>query len=318
MDNFIEDSIDYLYFNGGFDLKTGDQLFQFRIRPNGEIEVTSIRNHISTTFKGEPGVYQFFAFLIFCDMYSSHQRAMISICKDKNVSRNNLKALNRVYNMYQSMLMMDGKLLAAALSDEEDPGALDRIMLEVATEEVPDKHSKLKFDLIRSRVESYAWYFARKYEYYDNLYQEMITTDSENPLSEYALIRWEELNNNIEAEHLEFFDQSSMIRILYERTKKLEDDLGMNIEGGEIVKSQIISIIQSLANDKVDIMDMIYFIKCAFTSSSMDDRDIVTIGDFLEAIELSYLPDYLKDRICAKLKKINTKENDKIIKFPGV
>ena len=92
MDNFIEDSVDYLFYNGGFDFLSGYQKFEFRIRLDGEIEVTSINNHIKTVFKGEPDNYQFFAYVIFCDMFSSHQKSTITLCKDKNVSRNNLKA----------------------------------------------------------------------------------------------------------------------------------------------------------------------------------------------------------------------------------
>ena len=318
MDNFIEDSVNYLYYNGGFDLITGYQRFEFRVRKDGEIEVTSINNHIKTVFKGEPDIYQFFAFLIFCDMYSSHQRTTIALCKDKNVSLNNLKALNRVYEIYKTMLMMDGEHLAEALSDE-DPGALDRVMLDYAYDEISEEESKLKFSLIKDRIDSYAYYFARRYEYYDNLYQEMITTDEDDPLNEYARIRWEELENNIDANHDSYFTKDEALRILFERTNKLEKDLMVSIEGGELEKFRILNILMSLYDLKVDVMDIIYLVKCAFSACCMDDRTEVSLGDFLEAIEVCYLDDNIKDSILRKLRdKSNNKNNGNIIKFPGV
>lgn len=318
MDNFIEDSIDYLFFNGGFDLVTGYQVFQFRVRKDGEIEVTSINNHIKTVFKGEPDIYQFFAFLIFCDMYSSKQKTTLVVCRDRDVSINNLRALNRVYNIYQTMLTMSGEDLAAALSDEEDPGALDRIMLDSSYDVIPHKQSNLEFSAIKASVESDACYFANRYEYYDNLYQEMITTDPENPFYEFLLMRWEELNNDIDADHSKFFSKEETLRILFERTNKLEDDLGLEIEGGEVKKHYILDILMGLNDDGVDVADLIYLVKCAFSSCAMEDREYVTLGDFMEAIEVCYLPDDKKDRLLSQLRnasKVVTPAN--IVRFPG-
>lgn len=318
MDNFIEDSVDYLFYNGGFDFLSGYQKFEFRIRLDGEIEVTSINNHIKTVFKGEPDIYQFFAYVIFCDMFSSHQKSTITLCKDKNVSRNNLKALNRVYVIYQTMLSLDGKLLAEVLTSE-DPGDLERIMLEASYDEIPDKKSNLRFELLKRRIESYAYDFARKYEFGDNVYETILTSEDYEPINEYARIRWEELQNNIDAVHSDYFTKEEILEALFSQANRLSVDLNVQIAGGEEEKYRILNVLLGLIDYEVDVIDIIYFIKCAFSFAAMDGRSEVSLGDFLEAIEVCYLDDNIKDSILRKLReKSNNKNNGNIIKFPGV
>lgn len=306
MDNFIEDSIDYLFYNGGFDFISGYQRFEFRIRLDGEIEITSINNHIKTVYIGEPEIYQFFAYVIFCDMFSSHQKSTITLCKDKNVSRNNLKALNRVYVIYQTMLSLDGKLLAEALSSE-DPGNLERIMLEASYDEIPNKKSNLNFEHLKRRIESYAYDFARKYEFGDNVYETMLTSEDYEPINEYARIRWEELQNNIDAIHTDYFTKEEVLEILFSQTNRLSVDLSVQIAAGEEEKNRILNVLLGLIDYEIDIIDIIYFIKCAFSFAFLDERDEVTLSDFMEAIEVSYLPDEIKKKVLSKLKSTSKK-----------
>ena len=316
MDNFIEESIDYLFYNGGFNLITGNQTFEFRIRPNGEIEVTSVNNHIKTIFTGEPEIYQFFAFLIFCDMYSSVQKSTIALCKDKNVSRNNLKALNRIYNIYKSMLSLSGEAFLDAITDD-DPGQIDRAMLEKAYEDA-GVESSIKFELLKSRIETYAYDFARRFEYWNNLYDEFLATEDYDPLHEYALVKMEELKNNIEANHPTFFTRDEALSVIFARTNQLELDLDMKISGGEAKKHYILNILISLYDYQIDIMDIVMLIKNAFTNASMNEQDEVRVDDFMEAIELSYLPDSIKRLIIASLNELNkksTKKGNNIISF---
>ncbi len=309
MDNFIEESINYLFYNGGFDLNTGYQKFEFRIRPNGKIEVNSYNNHIKKTYNGEPDIYQFFAFLIFCDLFSSVQKSTISLCKDKNVSRNNLKALNRVYVIYKNMLSLNGQNLADAICDD-DPGALDRIMLEESYDNIPHEISNLKFEILKARVETFAYDFARKFEYYDHLYDLMLATEDYEAINEYACVKWEELNNNIEANHPNYFSKKETKEILFSMTNKLENELEISFASNEEEKHFILNTLLRLYDYKIDILDIIYYINWAFTLSSQDEKDNVSIEDILTVIELSYLDDNIKDELITKLKIRGNKQNN--------
>ena len=306
MDNFIEESINYLFYNGGFDLNTGYQKFEFRIRPNGKIEVNSSNNHIKTTYTGEPDIYQFFSFLIFCDLFSSVQKSTISLCKDKNVSRNNLKALNRVYVIYKNMLSLDGKMLADAICDD-DPGALDRIMLEKSYDKIPCEVSNLKYEIIKARIETYAYNFARRFEYYDHLYDLMLATEDYDAINEYAQVKWEELNNNIEVEHPNYFSKVETREILFSMVNKFESELEIKFTENEEEKHFVLNTLLRLYDYGVDILDIIYYINWAFTLSSQDDKDIVTLEEVLTVLELSYLDDNIRNELISKLNNGNKK-----------
>lgn len=311
MDNFIEESVNYLFYNGGFDLNTGYQKFEFRIRPNGKIEVNSINNHVKKTYTGEPDIYQFFAFLIFCDLFSSVQKSTISLCKDKNVSRNNLKALNRVYVIYKNMLSLNGEKLAEAICDD-DPGALDRIILEENYDVIPYQTSNLKFEILKARIDSYTYDFARKFEYYDHLYDLMLATEDYDAINEYACVKWEELNNNIEAEHPNYFSKAETKEILFSMTNKLERELEMSFADNEEEKHFILNTLLRLYDYNIDILDIIYYINWAFTISSQDGKDNVSIEDILTVLELSYLDDNIRNELISKLKVKNNKINNKV------
>lgn len=311
MDNFIEASIDYMFYNGGFNLLVGDQRFEFRIRPNDVLEVTSITNHIKKVFSKDTDVYQFFAFLIFCDLYSARQRCNMTVCKDRNLSINNLKVLNRVYEIYKTMLSLSDKEILDSVSDD-DPGCIDRVMLEKAYENDLHDGSNLKFDLIRVRIEKYARDFMRRYVYWDNLYDELLTTEEYDPLHEYALIKMEEARNNINANHPHYFTQEDIWHILFERSTVLEESLNVGYKGGIEQKHHIMDALFTLYNKKVDIMDIIEIMKNAFHIAISEERDTIIVEDFIEAIELSYLPDDIIDEIKNILKKENP-QNNKIV-----
>ncbi len=310
MDNFIEDSISYLFYNGGFDLITGDQRFEFRIRPNGEIEVTSITNHIKKIYKGLPDTYQFFAFLIFCDMYSSKQKTTIVLCKDRNVSNNNINALNIIYSILKTMLSIDGKELYESITSD-DPSEIDHIMLQRAfDEEIMNEH--LKFELLKERIESLAFYFARRFEYWNNLYDEFLTTEDYEQLHEYAFVRLEELKNNIDAKHPHFFSREETLQILFLRINHLSIDLELDIEGGESQKHLILENLMLLFDLEIDIFDIILLIKDAFEVAIINEEDVVSTSAFIEAIELSYLPDDIIQKLTNKLRSKKKKDNSKM------
>ena len=309
MDNFIEESINYLYYNGGFDLNTGYQKFAFRIRPNGIIEVKSTSNHITNTYTGEPDIYQFFAFLIFCDLFSSVQKTTISLCTDKNVSLKNLKALNRVYIIYKNMLSLNGERLADAISDE-DPGALDRIMLAESYDVIPTDFSHLKFDVLKARIETDTYYFARKFEYFDYIYELLLTTEDYEMIHEYAALRWEELNNNIEKENPNYFTKREALEILFNMTSKLERELEIEFASSEEEKHFILNTLIRLYDYKIDIIDIVYYIHWAFTLSCSDEKDRVSINEIITALELSYLSDNIKSELLSKLKSKVKKESN--------
>ena len=68
----------------------------------------------------------------------------------------------------------------------------------------------------------------------------------------------------------------------------------------------------------MDVIDIIYYIKWAFTISCTDKKDRVSIDDIIDVFELSYLNDNIKYQIIAKLKNINKNNslpNDNIISF---
>lgn len=313
MDNFIEDSVNYLFYNGGFDFLTGMQKFKFRVRSNDEIEVTSINNHVTKVYKGDKSVYEFFAFIVFCDMFSSHQKSNITLCKDKDVSKNNLKVLNKVYAMYKVMLSLDNKTLSEAISSPE-PDELFNVLLESLQESYPFDVMNLSYNVIKSRLDSYAFDFTKRVEFLDNLYQELITSEEYDLINEYAMIRWEEAQNNIEAKHSDFFTKDKALETLFSRTNKLESDLEISISGGEELKHSILNILIDLYDMKVDILEIVFIIKCAFSSACMDDRECVLLDDFIDAVDLSYLTDVVKDSIISKLDSLrNKKSKGKII-----
>ncbi len=313
MDNFIENSLDYLFYSGGFDLITNGQRFEFRIRPNGDIEVTEITNHIKKVYTNEPDIYYYFAYLIFCDMYSSHQKSRIMICKDKKVSHNNLKALNRVYVIYHAMLSLNGEKLAASLSDE-NPSALDIAFIDEAFENAQGVSSNLKYNLLKARIETLAYDFSRRYEYFDNVYNTLITSKEYEPIYNYALYKWEKLEGKEPSRYV--LTKEDMINSLFSLVNTLEKDMQITIEGGELSKRYIINTLLTLTDREVDIIDVIYFIKCTFYLACDDEKEYVQTKDFTEAIEVSYLDDDIKLDVINRLKKNSYKKsNNKILQL---
>lgn len=312
MGNYIEESLDYLFNYGGFDLLAGSEKYEFRVRQNGEIEVKLFINRKEESiFKGEPAIYQSFAYLILCDVLSAYENSNIVLCKDKNVSKNNLKALNRVYNIYLTMLSIDRSLLAEAISDK-DYSILESVLLEHA-DEIPHKTSNLKYDLIKRRIDSYAYDFARNYEYYDSVYDVIYTTDEYDPLHTYAVSRWEELENN-EHKKAKSLTKDEMLEALFKMTNTLERDLEMSIRGGETYKRKILIYLLELSDLDVDIIDIVSIAKRAFYNADMDKRNIVEIDDFFEVIDISYLDEDIKEIIFSKLNRLrNIKPDNKIL-----
>lgn len=306
MDNFIEESIDYLFYNGGFDLIVGPQKFEFRIRPNNQIEVTSITNHIKKIYTGTPAVYQFFAFLVFCDLYSGKSKSVITLCKDKNVSRNNIKVINQIYEIYKSMLSISDKEMVDAVSND-DPAYIDGLMLDTAYENEFTNPSKLKYETIKARIESYAADFMRRYEYWDNLYDEFLTTEEYDLLHEYTQIKMEEAKAGICAKHPNYFSFQDVWEILFDRCNVLEESLETTFKDGFIEKHRIIEILMTLFDKQIDVLDIIEIIKNAFQVAINNEKDEVDYNDFIEAIGLSYLEDSIINELRERLSRDNNK-----------
>ncbi len=319
MFNLIEKTLDYLYYDGGFELTTGYQTFSFRVRKDSEIEIIADDKKV---YAKEPDIYQFFAFVIFCEVLSSEQKTFITSKNNyENVSKHNLKALNKVYNIYKTMLQISGEDLVDALTNE-DIGELQNIFVFNANEAYPLEETKLKYDSLKERLINLADYFVKTYEYYDNVYDVILTTEDYEKVNVYARMKWDELESNKSLKHPGFFTKDDILYTVSMTFHQLERDLDISNNLSIIDEEKLIKVFASLAYYRVDILDIIFLIKCAFSNAIENEREYILIDDFIEAIELSYLSDEVIDKMIFKLDKIKedskvVKLNNNVIKFPG-
>ena len=302
MDNFIEKSIDYLFNKGSFNFTSGYQKFEFRIRPSGNIEVTEIIDKQRIVYDKEE-IYPFFAYLVFCDIYSTLQKSTISLNKDRNVSYHNLKALNKVYDIYQTMLTIDGPEFALIFSDD-DPTALENVLLQRIKDYLPVKQSQFKYEVIKNRIDTIMHDFARKYGYFDTVWNILDTTEEYELLHEYAYLKWQDLNNYRVVDRKDYFTKQDALEALYSLINRLEKELELHIKGDLLIRQRIIEALQSLMDYDVDIVDIVYFIKVTFFNVDTLDRCEILINDFIETIETSFLDEEIQDIIINKLRGI--------------
>ena len=160
--------------------------------------------------------------------------------------------------------------------------------------------------------------FARKYEYYNTIWETLGTTEDYEQLHEYASLKWEELNNDRVINRKDFFTKNEALESLYSLVSKLEIDLDIPLKGDLLVRKQIINALESLRDYDIDIIDIVNIIRVAFYNADMAYKTEITVSDFMESIELSYLDENIKDIVINKLRmltKNKVQKGNKIIKL---